>query len=575
MKRSFKILFTGILIFANLPVFAAKTYYVAPQKQGNGDALTPANAAFYLSFTGFWNGKVKPALNNEPVTVWFVEGLGDYSTDRLNLSGIGNAANLFTLKGQKNGDGVWFNLANDENEPLLNLYDAINVIVQDLNFTGDTCLEMAISLDYANNIEIDSCCFDEMRNAEYCAIWICHGANNIKITNNWFSRIGKDYRAHGLYCRANCNNIEVTGNTFKDISGAYVVIRNNINNLTISNNQFESTGTYYWIENGRTRGEDTYVAITIHNMNDSLLDAEVFGDNYTITDNNFVYAQNSMLINAIGWSHKGYETGGYSQIPDQDEAEILENGGPNAKNDFLRYQAGFIPANMTITGNYYSDQIDERIIYEWREILGLDPNNLPIYDDWQRKDIYSVFYQTRFSYDWESESDLNYWTVSEVPPYSDIYTTPNIPIQGARSVRLKDLSSAHVANLYKNVRTPITYGYYRTWVRVNSHTTHVYPVYTTAPSTIYWIRGNGNHTWGNTVATFSGSWTTGTWYFLEMVFDFNTDKYTVWIDYDKVADNISIPTSNTSMSGNLVVAPAGTSAQGDIQIDYNLLGFYE
>lgn len=543
----------------------ASTYYVAPTEQGTGEGTSLADAADYLDAT-FW-ADINDLLKSQAVTVYFADGT--YNRGGLSLKYYGNSDNLLYLRGIHSGNEVQFT---SNAKVLLDLTATRNIKVRDLNFSGTGCKEHAIQVLSKKNypcrdIDIFSCRFTNLTDATYGGVVIgpednsdYGGPTNITVRNCLFDTIGKDGKAHAVYFLWDCNNIDIHGNTFEDISGGYLIFRDNICNVNVYNNIFRSTGTF--------ANEHSTVAISIHNGNTDSDDHEIFGHGYAIHENTFDFADGSMMCRPIYWSHLGHEEGGFNQILSSGEASMLKNGGPNAKQTILR-KAG-VDTNAYINGNTYNSNVLYRISYKWNDMKGNEGE----------RDIYNVFFQIRFSSNWNHGiQELEDWTVSEHPPETNIYITTSNPIEGTHSCCLRDSSASYRPDLYRSVGTDITRGYYRTWIRINSSTGNIYPIYTNLNQpTIYWIMAKSiTHKWGNDRITFTNSptWTTGTNYFLEMEFDFTTDKYTVWLNDAKIADNITIPTSNTSMSGNLYISPSELSTRGNITIDFTKLGVYE
>ncbi|HBG26050.1 MAG: hypothetical protein A2Y10_03725 [Planctomycetes bacterium GWF2_41_51] len=548
MKCLVKILMLIVLLGA---VAQAATYYVAPEQGGRGthDGLSAANAKDYLD-SAFWT-TVQTGLSTAIATVWFVDGT--YNRGCLTLLNKGNATNKLYLKGVA-GSNVQFTSSGTQ---LLIIDNSQNIEIRDLNFSGTGCTDHAILCRYSacRNIDIVSCQFTNLTNLMYAAVDIITGAHDIIVRECLFDTIGVvGHITHGVYAAHNCYKIKIHDNTFEDVAGSHVNLRDNVSDVNVFDNTFRSTGTY--------ANEDLQPAITVHGGDD-----EYFGRDYSFHDNTFDFADRPRY-SAIRWTHKGYEgSGGFYQIPNATEADYLENGGPEIKRGFL-YGAG-VDIDSQIYGNTYIG-VDVRVGYGWCPSGGY----------WSYRNVSNAFYQTRWACDWEGSNDeLVSWSVVENNPYTDVSVTSSNPAHGTYSARLTDTSASYRPDLVRSIGANITRGYYRMYVRINSLSAgYAEPVYTNSSDWLYWIRANkSDYKWGNNDGAFPSSttWTTGTWYLLEMEFNFSSDKYTVWLNNSKIADNITIPTTNTSMSDNIKISPCVTTYQGDMQIDFTKLAVYE
>lgn len=551
-----------ILIFSFLmQIFSPSPtvdFYVAPTSRGTGSGIQPYNAAVYTD-ENFWS-TVQNRLGFEPVTVWFMDG--EYSSGDVRFQNQGNAANRLYLKGATSTGAV---LTADTQ---LYLRGSRNLEISGLNFTGN-CSSYAVLLQSATtnyneccDITISQCVFKEMPDLYYGAISV-YGANahNVTIENCIFDTIGYDQHAHALYAALNCHDIVVRSNLFRDVSGHCLDFRNGVSNVVVSGNEFLFTDSSY--------GKEDANGIALPNWNPDAEDREIYGNDYTICSNRFLFDVDGDERCAVMFHFSSYSNlCGYTQIPTVSDVVTLNSGSPKYKEEFL-VGAGIDVPHFEIYGNTYNEYVFRRAEYSWSHYGYVSDT----------ADIYNAFHGARFEDGFEyPDGNPVGWNIVETPGQTDVYTTDSNPAEGARSARLRDLSGSDSSRMSRDVGEAIARGYYRTWVKINSHTSSVYPFYSNDPdvSTIYWIYGYSNGSWrNNNGEIFSGSWSENIWYCLEIEFDFDADEYTVWIDNSKIADGIAIPGVSAALSGTVHVAPATISAQGDMQIDSVRLGVYE
>ena len=533
--------------------------HVAPSALGNGLGSDAANAAAYTDIV-FWN-RVQDTLSSKPVTVWFMDGA--YDNGHVEFENRGSANHRLYLRGTTPAGTV----LTDGTE--LRLRGSRNIEVFRLNFTGNcpgyaVLLQSAITQDYndCRDITIDHCTFKNMPDLYYGAISI-YGENayNITIQNCTFDTMGFDSHAHSLYAAHSCHDILVQSNLFKDVSGHCLDFRSRVSHVVVSENEFLFTDSLF--------GDEGANGIALPNWNADADDQEIYGDDYTICSNRFIFDADGDERCAIIFHFSGHSNlCGYTQIPTSNDVVTLNEGGPKYKEEFL-VGAGVNVPNIEIYDNTYNEHVFRRAEYSWSH-YGYSSGTA---------DIYNAFHRSRFEDGFEyPDGNPVGWDLAETPGQADVYTTDSDPAEGVRSARLMDISASHSARMDRGVGEAIARGYYRTWVKINSHTSSVYPFYSndTDVPTIYWVYGYGNGTWrNNNGEIFSGSWTDNIWYCLEIEFDFDTDEYTVWVDNSKIADGIAIPGDGTALSGEIHIAPATIAEQGDVQVDSIRLGYYE
>ncbi len=532
--------------------------YVAPGAKGSGSGADPANAAAYTDVL-FWN-RVQSTLAFEPLTVWFAAG--EYDAGHVVFENRGSANHRLCLRGTTPVGTVL--TAGSE----LRLRGSRNIEVRHLNFTGNcsgytVLLESAVTQSYndCRDITINQCTFKNMPDLYYGAISILGtNAYNITIENCAFDTIGFNQHAHGLYAAHCCHDILVQSNLFRDVSGHCLDFRDRVSGVVVSGNEFLFTDSSYGQENAN--------AIALPNWNQDAVDREIYGNGYTICSNRFIFDTDGDERCAIMFHFSGYSNlCGYTQIPTANDVVTLNSGSPKYKEEFL-VGAGIDVPHFEIYGNIYNEHVFRRAEYSWSHYDHVSDT----------ADIYNAFHRARFEDGFEyPDGNPVGWDLIETPGQTDVYTTDSDPAEGARSVRLRDLSASYSVRMDRDVGVPIMRGYYRTWVKINGHSSSVYPFYSTdaGEPAIYWIYGAANGSWRNNNETFSGSWVDNVWYCLEIEFDFDEDEYTVWIDNQKIADGVAIPGDATSLSGKIHIAPATIAEQGDMQMDSVRLGCYE
>jgi hypothetical protein len=533
--------------------------FVAPTAQGTGSGFDADHAAAYTD-PAFWD-MVQVGLLSAPITVWFVDG--EYGTGHVEFENRGNADNRLYLKGVSPTGAVL------TDGTMLRLRGSRNIEVSHLNFTG-SCPGYAVLLQSASwqdfndchDIRIDRCTFKNMPDLYYGAISI-YGENayDISIENCTFDTMGYDSHAHSLYAAYDCHDITVQSNLFRDVSGHCLDFRAGVSNVVVSANDFVFTASSY--------GEEDANAIALPNWNNDASDREIFGNRYTICGNRFLFDDDGDKRCAVMFHFSGYSNlCGYVQIPTATDVTTLNSGSPKYKEAFLA-GAGIDVPSFGIHGNTYNSNVFRRVEYSWTHY-----NNSS-----DTADVSDAFHQNRFEDGFEyADAKPVGWGIAETPGQTEVSTTDSNPAEGTRSARLSDTSASYAARMDREVGEPVERGYYRTWVRVNSHTSSVYPFYSndTGTPTVYWIYGASDGTWrNNDGAVFSGSWNGNTWYCVEVVFDFGKDEYTVWIDNEKIADGVAIPGTGTALSGEIHIAPATIAAQGEMQVDSVRLGCYE
>ena len=545
--------------FFSLYSYPDTELFVAPVAQGNGSGFDADHAAAYTD-PAFWD-MVQVGLLSAPITVWFVDG--EYDNGDVAFENRGNAAHRLYLKGSSPTGAVL------TDGTMLRLRGSRNIEVFHLNFTG-SCPGYAVLLQSASwqgfndchDIRIDRCTFKNMPDLYYGAISI-YGENayDISIKNCTFDTMGHDSHAHSLYAAHGCHSILVQSNLFQDVSGHCLDFRDKVSNVVVCANDFVFTDSSY--------GEEDANGIALPNWNNDASDREIFGNCYTICSNRFLFDNDGDERCAVMFHFSGYSNlCGYAQIPTSSDVETLTNGSPKYKEAFL-VGAGIDVPSFGIYDNIYNSNVFRRVEYSWSQYNAGSGT----------ADIYNAFYRQRFEdgFEYSGEKPVG-WNLSETPGETEVCTTNLNPAEGLRSACLRDLSASHAARMDRGVGEPIARGYYRTWVKINSHSGSVYPFYSTDTDvpTIYWVYGAADGTWRNNDGkTFSGSWTTNTWYCLEAEFDFDADEYTVWIDNQKIADGIAIPGSGTALSGEIHIAPATIAEQGEMQVDSVRIGHYE
>jgi hypothetical protein len=573
MKLLIKLIVISIVfcIVLNQAQADVKYKYVKNEGLGTQDGDSEENCMAFLA-TALWSS-VQTTLAEHPVTVYFLDDNYTHrisSTVGLRLADKGNATNQLVLQGYTDHAVLMA-----ETGYMIDINNCQNIKIQNLNFETNSISTYALLIRKgSHNIEVNECNFIDVNGVEYGAIGIADDDTcNITICNNTFQRVGLNRLAHMIYAAWGPHNLDIHNNIFEDCGGVYLKFRDRVNDVNVSDNTFTSTGTYSQEDPNHRRG---LIFIDIENENKDESYNEMFGNGYDIHGNNFNFATplDTNCRDAVKWYHDGHETGGFDQIPNSNDANALKTGGPNYKRDILA-DAGIKVGNFNIYSNTYNSNVKRRAVYEWNDGGG----------NYDEADVYNALYQARFNYDYENEGDTGNptgWTCQEYPPDTDVNITMSPTAgHGTHSVCLLDSSSGPSGkNCYmrQSVGTGIPRGYYRTCVYVTSHNSDLYPIYTNSSPTIYWIRANNNGTWSSNdgnVPFDSLGWTTGHWYLLEIEFNFDTDRYSVWIDNSIVAEGVEIPGTDTSMSGNLTISPATNSTTGTMLIDFNKLGTYE
>ncbi len=202
------------------------------------------------------------------------------------------------------------------------------------------------------------------------------------------------------------------------------------------------------------------------------------------------------------------------------------------------------PTFSTATGEMFADNIT---------LLDYDatiPESSTITDGFERDSSGSNPYQ---------------WLTTEYSGSTVVSVTTAQKHSGANSVSLDDNSASYNTYIRRTI-SPIYSGYMSGWFRFAETNAHHYPFYSNA---CYWLIARSDGKWGNGTAAFSPavSYSANTWYHAEISFDFHEATYSVWINGALVADDIAIPTAQTSMNTDLRTICTTIAGQAEMWVD--------
>ena len=354
-------------------VFRAKNpnIYLAPKDMGKADGSSRKNAAFYAR-DDIWK-KVNALLKKSPVVVWLING--NYSTAPLQLVEIGNEKNQLTIKGESL-NGVIFNASIP---CLISLYGCQNIILENLNFTGNaTSYALKITKNYnktklstpaalkaahltvSKYITVKNCNWYDMPQLYYGASGAHYGSHHITFEHCTFKRIGLNTHCHMIYNAYDSDYVSVLDCYFEDCSGSYVRFRDRCDYGIVHHCKFVSTGKYVHY-NPKT---EAFIEIPVFiNVNPG---DEYFGNNFIFTKNTFIFTPNPSAIRCgIRYHHSGFDPKGWHYILTAKEGAILEGTDVLAKKRLLKKNFGIDLDTVIVSDNVWKNENCKMIFTSW------------------------------------------------------------------------------------------------------------------------------------------------------------------------------------------------------------------
>lgn len=352
-----------------------RIHYVAPEARGDGSGRDRDNPAKWSDRA--FRDEVHEALEKGDVTMLFLNGTYYVSSEEerelpsFSFRGTGHDRHRLILRGES-PNGVW--LARHPEDPdrgnegpdLLEFRDCHNVAMSQLHFTAPEgqWIDYTTRLTRCRDFLVDGCSWVDMPNVHYGATGVHREeSDGVTYRNCRFVRIGRRSGAHMAYNAWAPKRTSYINCLFEDCAGDYVRFRSGSEYNVVAGCIFRSTGNH-------VNEHMPFIAAPVFNPEGR---GEVFGTNFLIFDNIFIYASESRPDSRIAFlfHHSGYDPPERRHLLGGEEARVLRSGSVEEKRKLLRETLGIDPAKVHVFNNRYHN-VAHRGVYRMHPRYGAE-----------------------------------------------------------------------------------------------------------------------------------------------------------------------------------------------------------
>jgi hypothetical protein len=346
MKKCVSLSF--LLLFLLMSSQAQQLRYVAANQVGNGDGLSAANAADFLSST-FWP-KVQQLLSKSPVTVKFLSGNYSraYTEKFLSMDGMGNEKNLLTLEGDPVNTVFSLPEGTIVKSQVIKVTNAVNITLKNFKFTGNGPANYVLNITTdagktTSRITIENCSWEDMKGVVYGATGATkEGTHHITFKNCTFKRIGKNAGSHMIYNAYSSHHISIIDSYFEDCTGDYIRFRDRCDYGVVKGTTFHQKAPVGGIK---------FISMPLYNDGKPSIGNEAFATHYAFTNNTFI--SDVPGLKSVQFSNSGYSAVGYNYLLTPEEGEVLNKGKEEEQRKLLLNNFGITAAEVRIHNNTY------------------------------------------------------------------------------------------------------------------------------------------------------------------------------------------------------------------------------
>jgi hypothetical protein len=345
-------LLLAVLVSSNTTSAAdvAQSFYVAPEKAGDGSGESQATAAYFRDMD-FWLS-VQQAVQKGPVTVSFLGGEYVVSSDpkkampTLALADLGHKDHLLTLQGLDQEDVIFTRHPDDSKKGrtgpgLFKITRSENLVVRNFEFTAEHPIGYATHFGGNKNVVVEKCRWIDLPGVYYGATGTAgDSTDHVTFRDCVFQRVGSGGHAHMAYNAYDPKHIRFIRCHFEDCAGDYVRFRDGTDFGVVVGCTFKSTGTYRNVNM-------PFITVPLFNDDDPSKhkkspNYEFFGTHFLIFDNTFHYANENPKGSrvALRFHHSGFDPPGRNHLLTTEQVRLFETGTAAEKKAFMRDNFG-------------------------------------------------------------------------------------------------------------------------------------------------------------------------------------------------------------------------------------------
>jgi poly(beta-D-mannuronate) lyase len=302
-------------------------------------------------------------------------------------------------------------------------------------------------------------------------------------------------------------------------------------------------------------------------FNDAKGDWETFGTDFKVFANRFTYAKaaagNEKTMLKIG--HWGYNPPGKSYLFNAGEGHVMEAGTVQERRNLLKSKCGIDASRIRVFDNIYENRPD-LMTFTSMATFGAAS------EGWDKTvSITDLLEEKPAPQDMEvllsdDFRDLSNWKVHEDPGTS--------VEAGSGGARLFDDSGSGFAQIGFSAGRKLGFFYFRASFRFReADKSHFVFLGDGSAGSLYLVNAYGDGTWryydGSKYVRFpkdSAGYSAGPWYKVEVLADFKTGRFSVWINGSRVGESLGIPGSSSYLTG-LRIQPASSDGRGGLWVD--------